>query len=86
VSCSTVSSMRGSRGGVLTKKESRKPAKTMADLRRVQNGDEAEGDPAEKLYTCLICEKEIDGYYGRWGDFGTCGRVCEGVQAAKPKY
>ena len=27
--------------------------------------------------TCMICGTKALGYYGRWGDSGTCSRKCE---------
>ncbi len=35
---------------------------------------------------CCVCGKPMELPYGRWGDGGTCSRVCERVQEAKPKY
>ena len=35
---------------------------------------------------CCICKRECEGYYGRWGNSGTCDSACEVEQAAKPKY
>lgn len=35
---------------------------------------------------CLICDKPVNGWYGRWSDRGTCSKKCEQVQEAKPKY
>lgn len=33
---------------------------------------------------CCICNKAItDGYYGRWGDSGTCSKKCEQQQEKK---
>lgn len=26
---------------------------------------------------CMVCGKAILGYYGRWGNSGTCSRSCE---------
>lgn len=26
---------------------------------------------------CMVCGKGTLGYYGRWGNSGTCSRVCE---------
>jgi predicted nucleic acid-binding Zn ribbon protein len=31
--------------------------------------------------TCIVCTSTIiRGYYGRWGDSGTCSRKCEKTQ------
>lgn len=37
-------------------------------------------------YTCMVCQKKIEGYYGAWGTSGTCSAKCEGTQAAKYPY
>lgn len=29
---------------------------------------------------CMICNKEVEGFYGSWGSTGTCSRKCEQVQ------
>lgn len=35
---------------------------------------------------CINCGKVVlDGWYGRWGDGGVCGRKCDIEQAVKPK-
>lgn len=36
---------------------------------------------------CVHCGKKItEGYYGRWGDSGTCCKDHERLHALKPKY
>jgi len=35
---------------------------------------------------CCICSKPVPGFYGRWGDGGTCSRPCEVIREAQPKY
>lgn len=36
---------------------------------------------------CCVCNKPIlEGYYGAWGDGGTCSKKCELVQETKPRY
>ncbi len=35
---------------------------------------------------CCVCKRECEGYYGRWGNSGTCDSACEKVQAAKPRF
>ena len=35
---------------------------------------------------CCVCSKPVGGFYGRWGDGGTCSGKCEKAQAALPKY
>lgn len=35
---------------------------------------------------CIVCEKQTRGWYGRWGNLGTCSKKCEQVQEAIPKY
>lgn len=32
---------------------------------------------------CMICNKPVDGFYGRWGMTGTCSRACEAIQEQK---
>ena len=32
---------------------------------------------------CVICEKMVTGFYGRWGNTGTCSKKCEIEQARK---
>lgn len=38
------------------------------------------------LYKCTVCGEPVDYWYGRWGDKGTCDRICEQIQEDKPKY
>jgi hypothetical protein len=38
------------------------------------------------LMKCMICQKDCEGWYGRWQDTGTCSKKCEQVQAAKYPY
>lgn len=33
---------------------------------------------------CMVCEKACDGYYGHWGNVGTCSRSCEHTQSNLP--
>jgi len=35
---------------------------------------------------CIICQKPTSGWYGRWGNLGTCSKKCELVQEDLPKY
>lgn len=35
----------------------------------------------EEIHTCVICNRPVKGYYGRWGNTGTCSKVCENEQA-----
>lgn len=36
---------------------------------------------------CCVCNKPITtGFYGVWGNTGTCSRLCEKVQESKPKH
>jgi len=37
-------------------------------------------------YTCMVCSKKIEGYYGQHQDGGTCSRACERAQMALPRY
>jgi hypothetical protein len=36
--------------------------------------------------TCMICGKQVEGYYARFGDEGVCDNVCMRVQAQKPRF
>lgn len=39
-----------------------------------------------KLEPCCLCGKPItDGYFGRWGNGGTCSKKCESIMEEKPK-
>lgn len=42
-------------------------------------------EQAERLYRCVVCEKQISQFYGRWGSGGSCSRKCELIQEEKPK-
>lgn len=35
---------------------------------------------------CCICQKRVNGFYGRWGNTGTCSSKCEREQEAKPRF
>lgn len=35
---------------------------------------------------CVVCQKPTQGWYGRWGNLGTCSKKCELIQEAIPKY
>ena len=36
---------------------------------------------------CVTCEKPCKGgFYGRWGNSGTCSKKCEQVEEERPKY
>jgi hypothetical protein len=36
------------------------------------------------LTPCMVCGKRlVYGYYGRWGDSGTCSRKCESEQETR---
>lgn len=35
---------------------------------------------------CCVCGKPVRGFYGRWGDGGTCNGTCEKVKKAEPPY
>lgn len=35
----------------------------------------------EEVKTCMICGRPVQGYYGRWGNTGTCSRICENEQS-----
>ena len=38
------------------------------------------------LYKCMTCYKPIEGFYARFGNTGTCSRMCMLVENKKPKY
>lgn len=38
------------------------------------------------LYKCMTCNKPIEGFYARFGNTGTCSRMCMEVENKKPKY
>lgn len=46
----------------------------------------SEKDAKKLLYRCMLCDKPIEGFYGRWELGGTCSKVCEAIQEAKPKF
>ena len=35
---------------------------------------------------CCVCSKPVSGFYGRWGDGGTCSGKCERIKASEEKY
>ena len=40
-----------------------------------------------RLDPCIVCgNMPKEGYYGRYGDGGTCSKTCEAVQNKKPLY
>ena len=39
-----------------------------------------------KQPVCMICNKTCLGFYGRWGNVGTCSKAHEKIQAEKPRY
>lgn len=41
--------------------------------------------PAPQM-TCCVCGKSMELPYGRWGNGGTCNRVCEKTKEAEPKH
>lgn len=51
------------------------------DMREVQE------DYQKKIVgLCIICSKPVPGYYGCWGNGGTCNKYCEDKQESKPKH
>lgn len=39
-----------------------------------------------KLFTCMVCGKNVTQVYGRWNEVGgTCSKKCETVQEQKPR-
>lgn len=39
-----------------------------------------------KQPVCMVCKKEMPGYYARFGDSGVCGSACMRVQAKVYPY
>lgn len=38
-------------------------------------------------HKCCVCKKPItNGFYGVWGNTGTCSRKCEEVKENQPKH
>lgn len=37
-------------------------------------------------YICMVCSKEVEGFYGQHQDGGTCSRSCEKEQMSRPRY
>jgi len=35
---------------------------------------------------CIVCQKLVSAWYGRWGSSGTCSKKCEEVQESKSHY
>lgn len=40
-------------------------------------------ESAQQKYVCVVCEKTVFNYYGRWGNTGTCSKSCEEKHEAK---
>jgi len=55
-------------------------------MKQVLNPVLSDAEAKKLLYNCMICGKPIEGFYGRWGNVGTCSRKCEVIQEGKPKY
>lgn len=74
-----------------TKEERRRvPRKGSTETRARITQNEPEQEKVIKLsFTACIrlgCQNEIiDGYYGRWGESGTCSKSCESLQAEVPR-
>lgn len=54
--------------------------------RKMNKEPESEKDVSIIQPVCMICHSKPEGYYGRWGNVGTCRSKCERIQAAKLKY
>lgn len=39
-----------------------------------------------KQPTCMVCNKDCEGYYARYSDTGVCSGECMRVQEAQPRY
>ena len=86
---------KGSRGGSPQPPEKKKPIRSLTDLSLVVNkpGERlpAQSKLVEREITpqgiyqpiCLICGAKPVGYYGRWGDSGTCSLACETKQNSR---
>lgn len=56
-------------------------------MQKSRNFREVQEEYKEKVVgLCCICEKPVNGFYGRWGDGGTCSGKCERIREAQPKY
>jgi len=62
----------GPRGGEVPPKETKK-SKTLTAVKSVEK------EEGVKIIqpVCMICHNPCLGYYGRWGDSGTCSKACE---------
>ncbi len=62
----------------------------MGELSLIMGGKKAPPVPRETLGirqpVCMVCGVKCAGYYGRWGDSGTCTLACEAVQKASKGY
>lgn len=55
-------------------------------MKRLPNPVLSEEQVKKLLYVCMICNRPIEGFYGRWGNGGTCSRVCEKTQEGKSRH
>jgi hypothetical protein len=79
---------QGARGGDAQRKEVKKPPqKGLANKHnRAEDVDQADGllkGVAQPI--CKVCGNACRGYYGRWGDSGTCNSDCEKIEIERQK-
>ena len=55
-------------------------------MSRVRNPVIPEQIAKQLTYVCMICDKKVEGFYGRHEGGGTCSRKCEKEQMAKPRF
>jgi hypothetical protein len=70
----------GKHGGeVACKGEDKSPPKSLANGREVDGGLQLVDSVPNGIIQpiCKVCGKACKGYYGRWGDSGTCTSECE---------
>ncbi len=69
----SMSNRAGPRGGEVPPKEAKKSKRTLV----AEKSGETDGATTMLQPVCMICLQGCLGYYGRWGDSGTCSSVCE---------
>lgn len=59
--------------------------KNSHNLRDLQQKKKEAGPDIEQP-VCMVCQRECEGYYARYGNTGTCSGDCMRVQDTRPKY
>ncbi len=78
----------GTRGGDMQWKEKKKPPHKSSQGLDALNGSasqEEDEKPWIKQPVCKVCGKACRGFYGRWGDSGTCNLDCEKEEVRRQK-